>query len=294
MAQDTIVLRVDERERPELVERLRAADLELRSVDHAHFGVRDDGVVATLYRSGKLVVQGRAAQLFVERFLPEHGATSAPAAPPGAADGPGLVTTIGSDEAGKGDYFGPLVVAAVEVRPEDRALLAKTGVTDSKQLSDQRVALLAPWIAEHHRHVIQRLDPPEYNREYAAHGNLNELLADLHARAIARLAAPGVRVVVDQFANEELLRTRLAETDVELIQIPRGERELAVAAASVLARNGFLEGLRAAGDEYAVDLHKGAGPPVDRCARELVRDHGRAALERVAKLHFKNTAKLDR
>lgn len=134
--------------------------------------------------------------------------------------------------------------------------------------------------------------PDDYNREHARVGNLNPLLAGLHARAIRALARPGDQVLVDRFGNESLVASRLKGVQVELFQEVRAERDSVVAAASVVARHVFLERLRELSEEFAVDLRKGAGDPTDRAAREFVRLHGREPLGRVAKLHFKNTGKI--
>ena len=138
------------------------------------------------------------------------------------------------------------------------------------------------------------LEPPEYNAAHARVGNVNEILADLHADAIRRLAVPGADVLVDQFANARLLERRLGDLDVRLEQRPRAESEPAVAAASVVARHVFLQSLRRLSEESAVDLHKGAGAPTDRAGRRFVALHGEADLARVAKVHFKNTQKVTR
>jgi ribonuclease HIII len=201
-------------------------------------------------------------------------------------------TLVGSDEAGKGDFFGPLVVVALRADPRERAELARAGVADSKTLSDARVAVLAPALEQRYTCAAEVLAPADYNREHARCGSLNPLLAELHARAIRRIAVPGALVLVDTFAHESLVASRLAGRDVELHQHVRAEREPGVAAASVIARHLFLEGLRQLSEESAVQLHKGAGEPTDRSAREFVKLHGREALGNVAKLHFKNTAKI--
>jgi ribonuclease HIII len=118
------------------------------------------------------------------------------------------------------------------------------------------------------------------------------MLADLHARAIRRLARPGDHALVDKFADERLIGSRLSDLDLQLEQRVRAESEPAVAAASVIAREHFLLAMKRLSDEAGVDLAKGAGEPTDRAAREYVRLHGFEGLGRVAKLHFKNTQKL--
>lgn len=269
-----------------------------RTVPHALFSAKGEGVVATFYASGKLVVQGEAARMFVERYV--HGAVpeaagASPTADPthdGGRDPLEATALVGSDETGKGDYFGPLVVCAMRLEPADMDALRGGAVRDSKLVSDESVAKIAGVLRSRYPHAIARLDPPRYNELYARVRNVNELLADLHAQAIREVARPGDHVLVDKFADERLLKTRLANVDVKLHQRVRGEAVVAVAAASIVARAVFLEALRELSDESAVDLHKGAGDPVDRSARRFVAIHGREALVRVAKLHFKNTQRV--
>lgn len=290
MAQETLVLTLAPADGERFAARLEQGDFEFRAVPHARVSVRGEGVVATLYRSGKLVVQGARPGDFLERYL-EGGPREAG---PKAGEPGDDVVRVGSDETGKGDYFGPLVVCAVRLRPDERKGLLASGVADSKQLSDDTVRRLAPALQARLAHAVEVIEPEEYNRLHAATKNLNVLLADAHARAIRRVVEPGCDVLVDQFASEHLLQQRLAGLDVTLRQMPRAEREVAVAAASVVARGVFLDRLAALSEEYAIDLHKGAGEPVDRAARRFVALHGFETLGKVAKLHFKNTGKIPR
>lgn len=301
MAQSTLVVQVPVARQAALRSALEQGDFEFRSVDHAHWGARGGGVVVTLYRSGKLVVQGGDLELFRARFLadesqgtpqdaPEEGRPDAAGSGPVPRDD--AQVQIGSDETGKGDYFGPLVVAAVKLAPGQRRALADSGVMDSKRLDDRAIARLAPALMERYEHAIELLDPLEYNATYARVGNLNPMLADLHAAAIRRLAEPGAHVLVDRFARETLVTSRLDDLDLRIDQRPRAEADPAVAAASIVARHAFVEALQALSDEVAVDLRKGAGAPTDRAGREFLALHGPDALERVAKLHFKTTQKL--
>lgn len=282
-------------QRKALRSRLSAEDFEFRTVPHALFSVKGQEIVATLYESGKLVVQGRDPELFLERFVGSSASATKPAGRTRAAEPPlwpADRTIVGSDEVGKGDYFGPLVVAAVRLEPALVEKLVHSGVTDSKKISDERALRLGAALRTLVPYAVRRLDPPDYNRTYCRRGQLNDMLADLHASAIRELAGRGDSVLVDRFAAARLLEERLADLELDLVQRPRAEEHSAVAAASVIAREEFLRALAELSEQYALDLHKGAGAPVDVAARAFVRLHGRERLGEVAKLHFRNTEKL--
>ncbi|MBL8863598.1 MAG: ribonuclease HIII [Planctomycetes bacterium] len=297
MTQRTLVLVVPPSERAALRASLAAGPFDFRSVPHALFSVKGEGAVATLYASGKLVVQAAEPEVFAERWLraaipPPRDAATVTEQTPTVQSRPATAgPVVGSDEVGKGDYFGPLVVCAVRLEPGQSQEIERSGVRDSKTLSDEQCLRLGGALRARYAAAVERLDPRDYNRVYVP-GKLNELLADLHAKALARLAQPGDRVVVDRFANERLLQTRLKGLPIRLEQRTRAESEPAVAAASVIAREEFLLALRELSAEHAVDLRKGAGSPVDQAARRFVTLHGIEALANVAKLHFKNTQKL--
>lgn len=201
---------------------------------------------------------------------------------------------IGVDESGKGDFFGPLAVAACWVGPEETARLA--GVTDSKKLSDPMAIRLAEAIRSLCPHRVVVLMPEEYNARYGRLKNLNHLLAELHAEVIESVleqrAAP--LIISDEFAKGGLeVRKRLGERGrgATFRSVVRAEADLAVAAASVLARAAFLEGLAEAGRPFAVSLPKGATNVIGP-GRALVRTFGPSALPKVAKMHFKTSAQV--
>ncbi len=290
MAQATLVVMVRGAARDELCERVKAGPFEHRSVPHSVFSVRGAGVTATLYESGKLVVQGADAQAFVDTWV--EGAQPVARAPRPEDAPVQTETTVGSDESGKGDFFGPLVVAAVRATPEQARMLGEGEVRDSKRVSDASALRLGGALRAHLPHAVVTLEPEAYNARYEQVGNLNPLLAAMHAEAIAELAEPGMAVVVDQFARQSVMERALKGVDVKLVQRTRAEELPVVAAASLIAREQFLLSLRSLSEECGVDLVKGAGEPVDRVARALVELRGFDALAGVAKLHFKNTAKL--
>jgi len=200
---------------------------------------------------------------------------------------------IGIDESGKGDYFGPLVIAAVLVTPADEPDLRLMQVRDSKRISDGRILEMAPDIRQVCRHSVVAIGPKRYNELYEKIKNLNRLLAWGHARALENILAQTecTLAISDQFGDERFILNALLDKgkSIQLIQRPKAEDDLAVAAASILARAEFLTRLKKLSDEIGIALPKGASPAVEIAARTIVRKLGRAGLEGVAKLHFKTT-----
>ena len=203
------------------------------------------------------------------------------------------VERIGIDESGKGDYFGPLVVAAVLVIPAAEPDLKLLHVRDSKRISDGRVLEMAPAIRQICKHSIVAIGPERYNDLYAKIENLNRLLAWGHARALENLLAQAdcSLAISDQFGDARFILNALLEKGkrIRLIQRPKAEEDVAVAAASVLARAEFLIRLARLADGVGTTLPKGASPAVELAARMVVKKHGRDRLTTIAKLHFKTT-----
>ncbi|MBI4576236.1 MAG: ribonuclease HIII [Planctomycetes bacterium] len=232
--------------------------------------------------------------------------SSAPPSPPprktpGQGQTPPAAPTedlVGGDEAGKGDYFGPLVAAAVRLPAARREAWTERGVADSKTLSDRRALELAEALEAEEDCEAVVIPPARYNEIYPSFRNLNDLLAWAHATAIARVLGrgPPAAVLVDRFAADEgLLASALRREGVQaarLEQRPRAEADVAVAAASVVARARFLRGLEELERRTGLRLAKGAGEPVEWAARRIVREHGPDRLREVAKLHFRTTVKV--
>ena len=200
---------------------------------------------------------------------------------------------IGIDESGKGDYFGPLVIAAVFVTPTSESDLTLMQVRDSKKISDGRILEMAPDIRLLCPHSVVAIGPQRYNELYAKIKNLNRLLAWGHARALENLLQ---RVdcdlaIADQFGDERLVLNALQEKgkQIRLVQRTKAEADLAVAAASILARAEFLLRLKKLSQELNTTLPKGASPAVELAGRMVVKKYGRERLGTVAKLHFKTT-----
>lgn len=274
---------------------------QFRPVDHAHWGAQGEDVSVVWYRSGKLVVQGRGTEAFEARYAQLLGAPAAASgrpALPAPAGGPR--TTAGSDESGKGDYFGPLVVAAALVRPDQLPLLQQLQVVDSKLAGDERIRRTEGVLLRELGTAVRVLEPAAYNEAWAEVRNVNVLLGRLHAEVLAEVLAKephpeGCQIVIDRFGEPRHVTKHLPERlrQTPLLMIPGGEREPAVAAASFLARAAFLASFQRLRDEAPVDLPYGASDPrIVPAARSLLREGGRERLGAFAKLHFRTTGQL--
>ena len=203
---------------------------------------------------------------------------------------------LGTDESGKGDYFGPLVVAGVFLPEEQEEVLSELGVKDSKRFSDNRVRELAGLIKKGYTHSIVAIGPEKYNSLYTKLRNLNRILAWAHSRAIENLLEEVncKLAITDQFGDKAFVLNALMKRgkSIELIQRPRAEEDLAVAAASILARAEFLTRLYFLSKDIGFDLPKGASPLVEEAGLKLVKAQGVQVLDKVAKKHFKNTARI--
>ncbi len=255
------------------------------------FSAQKQSVSCTLYTSGKLVVQGKAREEFITFYLePEILQKLSFSYPELGVD---MEPRIGVDEAGKGDFFGPLCVAGVQADEEGIKALLTIGVKDSKKMSDASVRAMAKKIKERCPHTVIAISPKKYNELYENFRNLNHLLAWGHGTVIAELIdkTSCKNVLIDQFASEHVVINALKKRNVvaNLKQRTHAEADPVVAAASILARAGFLEGLERLSEKYQIVLPKGAGSPVLQMGVTLVRKYGKEILEEVSKLHFKTT-----
>jgi ribonuclease HIII len=203
---------------------------------------------------------------------------------------------IGVDESGKGDYFGPLVIAGVYLGPENIDALENLNILESKRISDKRAVSLADKIKSVTTTSVILIGPEKYNELYAKIKNLNLLLGWGHARIIENVLEKidCKAAISDQFGDEKLIENSLFEKGkgLKLYQTPKAERFLAVSAASVLARAGFLNYLKKLSGQFKMDFPKGASNLVDQAGRKYCSMYGPDRLNSVAKLHFKNTKKI--
>jgi len=209
---------------------------------------------------------------------------------------------IGTDESGKGDYFGPLVCAGVYVDKDIEKKLSQLGIRDSKKLSDTRNIDLSQKIKQicHSKFAIIEISPETYNNLFEQFQkekmNLNTLLAWGHAKAIEEILINNKceKAIADQFADEKFILGKLQEKGkkINLIQMHRAEQNIAVAAASILARARFLEKLSMLSNEYKVEFPKGASERVIKIGKDFINTHDQNHLRKVAKMHFKITNKI--
>jgi ribonuclease HIII len=278
-----------------------------REVPYAHFSAEKDKVNLTVYqKSGKCVIQGKGTEEFVQFLLEPNILGEARLGYEHVLNPEMLEPRLGVDESGKGDFFGPLVVAGVYLSKDAAMELKDKGVKDSKQISsDKRIEELADVIRSTEGCIgeVLPIGNEAYNRLQKSMENVNNVLGWGHARVIEnvleRLAKDPARpvcnkAIADQFGNERIIREALMQRGkkIQLVQRHKAEADLAVAAASIIARYEFVFRLKRLSKQYGVTLPKGASTAVEAAARELVQKHGKDVLGKVAKLHFRTTAKV--
>ncbi|NOY79809.1 MAG: ribonuclease HIII [Kiritimatiellaeota bacterium] len=277
---------------------------EFAPAPYAHWRTARDNVVVMAYTSGKLVVQGKGTPDFVQFILEPHVLGEARfgyEAVLAEEESPEMFEPhAGVDESGKGDYFGPLVTAAVFVDRLSAREMLQLGVADSKSFrNDKRITGLASEIRRitAGRFSIVSIGPEAYNRLHDKMANVNLILGWAHARAIENLLEKTPecpRVISDQFGDRRTVQRALMKRgkSIRLEQFPRAEADVAVAAASILARAEFVRRLDKLGEMLKVKLPKGASKAVIEAARKIVETDGRDVLRKVAKLHFRTTGKV--
>jgi len=201
---------------------------------------------------------------------------------------------IGTDESGKGDFFGPLVAAGVQIDSTNKQKFINLGIKDSKKLDDKKILQFANIIKANAVHSVVVIMPEKYNELYNKFKNLNKLLAWGHARAIENILekSPCEYALADKFGDESLIQNALINKGkkVKLTQMVRAEADIAVAAASVLARAEFVKRMEMLSKKYELEFPKGASNKVSEQAQAFVIKYSYERLNEVAKMHFKTAA----
>ena len=279
---------------------LKERGWEFYDVQYARFAARKEKTNVVYYESGKLVMQGKGTQEFVEFMLEPEVLGQARIGYETVLNPELLLPRLGVDESGKGDFFGPLCIAGVYVNGDIVQAWKDAGIKDSKNISsDKRIGELAELIRETKGCVtsVVPVGNEAYNRLYTKMGSVNRVLAWGHARVIENLMAQRdrmqpapVRAISDQFAYDKKTvasALMVLGREIELIQRHKAEEDLAVAAASILARHEFVTRLDKLGKQFGVEFPKGASAQVDKVAREFVETQGAEKLAQVAKVHFR-------
>jgi ribonuclease HIII len=264
------------------------------------FAQKEKLSVAVYEKGPKVVVQGKETEDFVRFYLEPEILKEARVGYEEVLNPAMFEPHFGIDESGKGDFLGPLVIAGVYVDREIARHLLALGVTDSKKIgSDNRIHQLAeeigrtPGLAAN----VVLIGPEKYNLLYEKFGNLNDLLAWGHARVIENLLLQRPeckRSLSDKFANERVIQRALLKQarEIQIDQQTKAESDIAVAAASILAREKFVRWMETRGKALGIVLPKGVSAAVKSAARAVVEKAGRDSLRTVAKMHFRTSTEV--
>lgn len=280
-----------------LTEILSQGNYKRIKVEHTSIAAEIPNCRINLYKSGKCLVQGKEAHDFVTFIMEPFVLEQAVLGYENVINPEAFTPHMGIDESGKGDFFGPLVVASAYIDQSIAEQLQKMGVKDSKAVtSEKKILDLGKGIRKvlGKRFSIVKIGPEAYNRLYTKFRNVNNLLAWAHARAIENLleTVPSCpRAISDQFGKKEQVEKALMSNGRKIVleQMHKAESDIAVAAASILARDEFVRSLKTAADQAGIKLPKGASAATKAAAVELVRKSGPSSLLVYAKCHFRTT-----
>jgi ribonuclease HIII len=300
MKTNSFTFKLDEQQQSDLKLLLKHSKYLPEKVPHTQLAVSIPDCRINLYNSGKLLVQGKAAQEWITFTLETEILKEAALGYEDLQDPEALKPHMGIDESGKGDFFGPLVIASAYVDENLVEKLREIGVRDSKKISSDNVALnMAREIRKllGDRCAMVTIGPRSYNRMYSKIRNVNKMLAWGHARAIENLLekVPDCpRALSDKFGPTHQIERALMDKGkkIQLDQRTKAESDPAVAAASILARAGFIYALKKMEKEHGFEVPKGASDKVRREAEKLVAYKGPEILLDTAKCHFQTTDKV--
>ena len=290
-----IVIKVDEETKNKMIEYYKDKVRE-KTPPYAIFQAQEEDTIITLYSSGKCMFQGTSA--FVDanmwKALKENDEEE-------TNNIDYLNTTsIGSDEVGTGDYFGPIVVTASLVKKEDIEFLRKLGCTDSKKITDDKIKKIAPEIIKKIKYKSIILSNEEYNQNYSKENNMNKIKAIMHNKALALILKETQEkldyIIIDEFAKENRYYSYLKEIPnpvKNITFITKAEtKNMAVSCSSIISRYIFLKEFDKLSDTYHIPLPKGSGQNVDKIGEELVQKYGKDILDKIAKKNFSNTSRI--
>lgn len=295
-----VVIKVSDKTKEKMIDYYKDKKRD-KEIPYVVFQADDNDTVITMYTSGKVMFQGVSADVDSSMWKEIDGQTN--------TDKKEDLTkyhncsSIGSDEVGTGDYFGPIVVTACFVKKEDVTFLEQLGIRDSKKITDDVISKIAPQIAKRIKYKSIILSNTEYNEKHKKDNNMNKIKAIMHNKVLYQLVSEVNNsnekydyIIVDEFAREN----RYYDYVKDSTQIQRGitfmtkaeDKNLAVASASIISRYIFIKEFDKLSDNLHIPLPKGAGPQVDSIGQEIVEKYGRDKLNEVAKLNFANTGRI--
>ena len=272
-----------------------------KKIPYVVFQAQEEDTVITMYESGKVMFQGVSADVDAAMWGTALENTKEKQAERKKENAKYYnCSAVGSDEVGTGDYFGPIVVTATFVSKEDIPFLEKLGVGDSKKIDDSKILKIAPEIAKKIKYKSVILSNREYNENYTKDINMNKIKAILHNRVLYQLVNE-VRpkydyIIVDEFAREARYYDYIKDQKViqrDITFMTKAEdKNLAVAASSIISRYIFLKEFDKLSDSIHIPLLKGASKEVDKVGEEVVEKYGEEKLKEIAKYNFKNTERI--
>ena len=290
-----IVIKVDEETKNKMIEYYKDKKRD-KTPPYAIFQAEEEDTIITLYNSGKAMFQGTSA--FVDanmwKALKENDEKD-------SDDTDFLNTTsVGSDEVGTGDYFGPIVVTSSYVKKEDLPFLKDLGCTDSKKITDEKIKKIAPEIIKKIKYKSLILSNEEYNQKYSKENNMNKIKAIMHNKVLSLILNEIDEkldyIIVDEFAKENRYYSYLNEIPnvvKNITFVTKAEsKNMAVACSSIISRYIFLQEFDKLSDTYHIPLPKGSGINVDKIGEELVEKYGKEVLNKTAKKNFSNTSRI--
>lgn len=295
-----VVIKVNDEIKQKMIEYYKDKKRD-KVIPYVVFQAEEEDTVITMYESGKVMFQGKSADVDAAMWGVALENTKEKQEEAKKADEKYYNTNaVGSDEVGTGDYFGPIVVTATYVKKEDIPYLESLGVGDSKKIDDSKILKIAPKIAKRVKYRSIILSNKEYNEKYAKDINMNKIKAIMHNKVLYQLMVeekPEVDyIIVDEFAREARYYEYLRDVrDVQrgITFITKAEdKNLAVASGSIISRYIFLKEFDKLCDSIHIPLPKGAGKDVDTIGEEVVEKYGKDKLKEIAKFNFKNTDRI--
>lgn len=295
-----VVIKVNDEIKQKMIEYYKDKKRD-KVIPYVVFQAEEEDTVITMYESGKVMFQGKSADVDAAMWGVALENTKEKQEENKKNDEKYYNTNaVGSDEVGTGDYFGPIVVTATYVKKEDIPYLESLGVGDSKKIDDSKILKIAPEIAKRVQYRSIILSNKEYNEKYTKEINMNKIKAIMHNKVLYQLIQeerPSVDyIIVDEFAREARYYEYLRDVkDVQrgITFITKAEdKNLAVAAGSIISRYIFLKEFDKLCDSIHIPLPKGAGKDVDTIGEEVVEKYGKDKLKEIAKFNFKNTDRI--